>query len=136
MDKIQVSLTFHDGFHGELKAKNSVTKIGSEEGSIAPYDMMLGALGSCYYATFMDIVKKKRLVYDKVTIEISGVKREEIPTTLKNVDMIVTVYGATSEKGFEQTSKLAAKYCSVHETISKVADINLILKFNYGDVSQ
>lgn len=129
MRKIDVSLTFQNEFHGELKAKNAAVNIGLEEGTLAPYDMMLGALGSCYYSTFLDIAKKKHLVYDKVTIEISGVKREETPTTLKTVDMTVIIYGAVSENGFEQTATLAAKYCSVHETISKVADIKLTLQF-------
>lgn len=129
MSKIDVSLTFKNEFHGELKAKNTSVNIGLEEGTLAPYDMLLGALGSCYYSTFLDIAKKKRLFYDKVTIEISGVKREETPTTLKTADMTVTVYGADSKNGFEQTAALSAKYCSVYETISKVADIKLTLQF-------
>lgn len=96
---------------------------------MAPYDLMLGALGACYYSTFVGIADKMRLDYERAEITIHGVKREEVPTTLKTVDMVFTLYGAADQKGFERAANLAAKYCSVHETIAKVADIKLELKF-------
>ena len=91
--------------------------------------MMLGALGACYYATFLDIARKMRLQYTSATVDISGVKREEVPTTLQTVDMKVIIHGAADEKGFDRAAQLAAKYCSVHETIAKVATIKLDVSF-------
>lgn len=41
----------------------------------------------------------------------------------------MTIRGAQDEKGFDRASELAAKYCSVHETIVQVADIALELRF-------
>ena len=52
-----------------------------------PYDMLLGALGSCFYATFMSIVEKKKLTFDEVDLDISGRKRTEVPTTLEDVNI-------------------------------------------------
>ncbi|NLC33017.1 MAG: hypothetical protein GX781_06950 [Clostridiales bacterium] len=130
MSKVSVSIHFTNELDGVMQTKHSQVQIGQEEGQLVPYDMMLGALGACYYATFIDIAKKMRLEYQRATIDIHGIKREEIPTTLKEVSMIFTIFGAAEEKGFERASSLAAKYCSVHETISRVADIKIELKFS------
>lgn len=129
MQEISVSLSFGTEFKGSLRAGDRQLGIGRESGGFAPYELLLGALGSCYYANFVGIAQKMRLEYEGLDIAIHGVKRDEIPATLKTVDMALTVRGARSEKGFERASELAAKYCSVHETLAKVADIKLTLKF-------
>lgn len=129
MQEVKVSLRFGTELAGELLAEDRKLAVGRDAGGFAPYELMLGALGSCYYANFIGIAKKMRLEYEGVEIAIHGVKRDEIPTTLKTVDMVLTVRGARSEKGFARASELSAKYCSVHETIAKVADIQLTLRF-------
>ena len=129
MQEINVRLDFGRQFKGELIAKNGSAAIGKQESSLAPYDLMLGALGACYYSTFVDIADKMRLDYQRATIDIHGIKRDEVPTTLKEVSMTMTIQGTPDEKGFARAAELAAKYCSVHETISKVAKIQLDLKF-------
>jgi hypothetical protein len=53
MEEIDVKLRFGRAFKGELIAKKGSIPIGREEGNLAPYDMMLGALGACYYSTFV-----------------------------------------------------------------------------------
>lgn len=130
MAEITVGLEFGYEFEGTLKAAKTSAAIGSKEGELAPYDMLLGALGSCFYATFAGVAKKMRLEYQGVSIEIHGVKREEIPPTLTTVDMVLTIHGAQDEKGFDRAAELAGKYCSIHETISKVAQIRTELRFS------
>lgn len=129
MQEIDVRLSWERQFKGELTAKNGSAAIGQGEGALAPYDLMLGALGACYYSTFVDIADKMRLDYQSAAIDIHGVKRDEVPTTLKEVSMTLTIRGTPDEKGFARAAGLAAKYCSVHETISKVAHISLDVKF-------
>lgn len=130
MSETRVKLRFTREFEGWLEAENGSAAIGKHaEGKLRPYDLMLGALGACYYATFVGIADKMKLAYDRVEIDIHGVKREEVPTTLKTVDMVLKVAGAADSKGFERASDLAAKYCSVHETIAKVAEISLKVEF-------
>lgn len=129
MQEITVSLQFGTELDGTLRAGERQLTVGKERGGFSPYEMLLGALGSCYYSTFIGIARKMRLEYAGADIAIHGVKRDEIPTTLKTVDMVLTVRGARDEKGFDRASQLAAKHCSVHETISKVADIALSLRF-------
>jgi len=129
MSKQHVTLTFEQAFKGTLSAERGSVAIGIEENTLAPYDMFLGALGSCLYATFLEIINKKRLTFENVNIAIDGVKREEVPTTLKTVEVKFTVTGASKTKGFEQALKLATEYCSVYQTIAKVADMSYSIAF-------
>jgi putative redox protein len=128
MNEISVLLTFGNEFEGTLRAAHHEVPVGSgKDGALAPYDMMLGALGSCFYSTFTDIAKKMRLHYERAEVAIHGVKRAEVPTTLETVDMVFTVYDAADSRGFERATELAAKHCSEHETIAKVLAISLKL---------
>lgn len=130
MSEVSVAMSFSNEFEGTMSTKNTQVEIGRNQGQLLPYDMMLGALGACYYATFVDVAKKMRLQYQRAAIDMKGVKREEVPTILKEVTMTLTIFGAVDEKGFQRASAMAAKYCSVHETVSRVADINMVLKFS------
>ena len=121
MKKTSVRLEFTNDFVGTVHAEHGDIHINREGQAIMPYDMLLGALGSCFYSTFLDIARKMRLEYEKADIDIVGVKREETPTHLVTVDMLFTLYGAQDEKGFQRAADLAAKYCSIHETIKQVA---------------
>ena len=129
MAQINVGLEFGREFEGELKTARAGAAIGMGEGQLRPYDMLLGALGACYYSTFVDIAKKMRLEYEGASLEINGVKREEVPTTLSEVDMVFTIRGASDQKAFRRAGELAARYCSIHETVSKVAEIRLDIRF-------
>ncbi len=129
MAGINVHLDFGTSLEGTLTAARGTAPVGKTEGTLAPYDMLLGALGGCYYATFLDLAAKMRLEYAGATLDINGIKREEVPTTLKTVTMVFTIKGAKDQKGFARAAELAAKYCSVHETIKQVADITLETRF-------
>ncbi len=120
----EVTLKFTNEFSGELVAPKGIVKIGTEEGTVLPYDMLLGALGSCLYSTFLDIMNKKRVPYDRAEIHIVGEKRTEVPTTLKWVKVDFKIVNSEKEVGIEQAVKLATEYCSIYQTISHVADMS------------
>ena len=124
-----VKISFTNTFSGEMETPSGVLKIGSEEGTFKPYHLLFGALGSCFYHTFLTIVEKKRLTFEVANLEISGVKREVPPTTLETVGMKFTIKNASNFEKFQQAVELAAKYCSIHETISKVANIDIVTEF-------
>lgn len=129
-----VNMEFDYEFKGVLKAKRGTVDIGIVEGTIEPYDMVFGALGSCLYSTFLDIAVKKKIVYDGVRMKVSGEKRTEVPTTLKTVNVEVTVVNPEKEKGLDQAMKLATEYCSVYQTLSHVAEMTYSLEFEYTDI--
>lgn len=125
----QITLHFQDGFNGKLEAEHAQAAVGKSEDQLRPYDMLLAALGSCYYSTFLDIMQKKRIHYDRCEIHVDGERRDAIPPTLETCHLKVTIFGAASEKGFEQAATLAAKYCSIYQTISHVAEMSWSLNF-------
>ena len=97
--------------------------IGSRVGQFLPYDMLFGALSSCLYYTFSDVIEKKRLVVDEVEITVTGEKREETPTTLTWVKILVEIKSEADPVQLKKSVDLACKYCSIHETIKQVAEI-------------
>lgn len=130
MSETRIKMSFERAFRGQLQAQGASAAVGEKaDMKLSPYDLLLGALGGCFYHTFVDIADKKKLVYERAEIALHGVKREEVPTTLRTVTMDFTIFGAQDQKGFERTTELASKYCSVHETVSKVAEITINLKF-------
>lgn len=118
MLKVQTSYTPQGS---TLETDRAIVKIGPKEGEVFPYDMLLGALSACFYSTLHEILVKRKSEIPEIEIVVTGQKREKVPTTLEWVNMDITVYGKVAEDQFLRFVDLAAKYCSIHETISKVA---------------
>ena len=126
MDKIKTSYK-PQGY--TLETDRAIVKIGGNEGELFPYDMLLGALSSCFYYTLLEILEKRNEAVPGIEIVVSGEHREKVPTTLERVNMDITVFGKVDENKFLRFVDLAAKYCSIHQTISKVATITHEIHF-------
>lgn len=96
-----------------------------------PYEIILGGLGACLNYTFQDVLDKMRLTVGSVDYHITGEKREEIPTILKEVTVKVTVTGVDESKQakVEKAWQKATEYCSMYETLSRIATMNPTLIF-------
>lgn len=127
MDK--VNFKFENTFNGYMESPKGKVLIGDLENGQRPYNLLFGALGACYYHTFLEIANKKRLSFAGAEIEIDGVRRTEAPYTLANVFITITIKNADNEKQFFKTAELAAQHCSIHNTISEVANMSLEVKF-------
>lgn len=123
-----IKFVWENTFKGTMITPTGEIKLGMEEGSFKPYQLLFGALGSCFYHTFLTIVEKKRLAFSKASLEISGNKRETVPTTLEHCLMKLVVSGASNKEQIVKSAYLAAQNCSIHETISKVATIELVIE--------
>ena len=104
-----------------LENNRAILNLGSQEGEFFPYDLLLGSLSACFRATLYDILTKRKEIFPSMEIVVSGEKRKEVPTTLEWVRMDITVIGVANQEQFLRNVDLAAKYCSIHETLSKVA---------------
>ena len=124
-----IKMTFKEGFVGELSSPTSKIKIGKQENGIAPYNMIYGALGACFYATFLSISDKMRLTFSGAEIEITGTKRDQSPATLEQVYVKLVVHNPSHEEKLKKAAQLGAQHCSIYETISKVAQMNLEIIF-------
>lgn len=123
----KVKFEFGTDFNGYLEVANGRVEIGKD--AMSPYNLLFGALGSCLYYTFADVAKKKRLEFTGVSMEIDGTKRTTAPATLEHVQIKLIVKGASDEKQFIKTAEIASKWCSIHETISQVATIDMEVLF-------
>ncbi len=126
-----IKQTWDDEFKGVMETPTGKIILGEQKNGIYPYHMMFGALGSCFYATFLSIAKKKRLSFDKATVEVSGNKGtgKEV-NLLEKVVIKLVVTNPSNEKALAKSAEWGTKFCSIHETVSKVADIELIVEFN------
>ena len=124
-----IQMNYEQGFVGEMTSPTAHIKIGNQDNGAQPYHLLYGALGSCFYATFLSISQKMRLTFDRSTLEVSGSKRETPPTTLDYVKIDMVVYNPNDEEKIRKAAELGAKHCSIHETISKVATIELVVTF-------
>jgi putative redox protein len=129
MSILKVDLAFDYAFLGTLEKGPLKLPIGDSSGALLPYDMLLAALASCYYATFFEVVSKKRIAYQQVEISVTGEKRTTIPSTLAWATLSLKVHQASSEKGVLKAAELAAKYCSIYQTLSQVAEMKWDVEF-------
>ena len=112
-----------------LENERAIIGIGSEPGEFYPYDLLLGALSSCFYYTLYEILEKRKVEIPTIEVIVTGEKRKKVPTTLDWVNLEVIVTGEVNEKQFLRSVDLAGKYCSIHATISKVAKMSHVVKF-------
>ncbi len=96
----------------------------------APYDYLLGALSGCLFKTFEDIAVKMRVSWEHVSFDVQGEKRDEVPTTLKQVSIIVHATGVDNQKKFTKAFEAATRYCSIYQTISLVSEMHWSVDFS------
>ncbi|MFA5236087.1 MAG: OsmC family protein [Bacilli bacterium] len=129
MDTDTVVVKFDTHYVGTLESPTATVALGSQPNGAMPYHLLYGALASCFYSNFLSISKKKRLTFKDASITVSGIKREEMPATLKTVHIELAVTEPSNETGLRSAAELGIKYCSIHETIKQVAEITLDIKF-------
>ncbi|MGD9887035.1 MAG: OsmC family protein [Bacilli bacterium] len=126
-----IKMDFENTFVGTMIAPKGKVLIGAQEEGLRPYNLLFGALGACFYSTFLSIVEKKRLTFASASVEISGRHRDAQIATLEYVQIKITIRKPSDEKQFLRSVELGAKYCSIHETISKVAQMEEVVVFEY-----
>jgi len=129
----KIKIEFQNGFSGRA-SNESGAELQVSPDNWRPYELLFTALASCMYATFLDVINKKKLDYDTVTISIDGEKIDDVPSFLKTADIVFTISGAEKDNEkiaarFEKSLGLAEKYCSIYNTLTKIADLNATLVF-------
>lgn len=122
----EVTLHFDQGFNGQSTGERATLLINEQGSGFVPYELLYSALGSCVHATFLGIAEKMRVQFDSMDYHITGIKREEIPTFLIECTITVTVKGASDQAKFEKAFTLGTEYCSIFNTLKKVADMKVI----------
>jgi len=117
--------------HGIVESKNGTTTVSFEGKSFSPYELFLGGYASCLHSTFKSIADKKRVYFEGVTYDVTGTKREEIPTLLKELVTIITFTGVEKEKekAIIKSMTLAERYCSISAMINMIAEMKYEIVF-------
>lgn len=113
--------------HYQASAPSSPVKVnidgseamGGKELGVRPMELVLMALGSCSVFDLVSILEKQRQDVEDVRIEVSGNRRDEVPTIFTDIHIKFFVAGndiniAKAEKAAELAVK---KYCSVHDML-------------------
>lgn len=124
---VEATLHFDQGFVGSASGERASLPLNMEAVGFQPYELLYSALGSCVHATFLGIAEKMRVTYDRVDYHITGIKREEIPTFLVECTMTISVKGASDPAKFDKAFDLGTQYCSVFNTLAKVAQMKVII---------
>jgi len=103
--------------------------LGHEASTFAPYELLLGGLSYCLFRTFEDIAAKMQLAYEGVDMHVDGEKREEKVATLEFCKVSLRAKGVTDQEKFKKAFDIATRYCSVYNTISKVATMSWSVEF-------
>ncbi|MDD3823661.1 MAG: OsmC family protein [Sphaerochaetaceae bacterium] len=103
--------------------------LGEQAHEFAPYELLLGALSYCLFSTFVSIAQKMQLEYTGVDLDVNGVKRDEKVATLETCDITVTAKGVTDQGKFNKAFEIATRYCSIFQTLSKVATMRWTTTF-------
>ncbi len=117
--------------HGIIESQNGSTTVSFEGKGFSPYELFLGGYVSCLHSTFKSIADKKRISFEGVTYDVTGIKREEVPTLLKVLTTIITFTGVPKEKekGIEKSMRLAERYCSISAMINMIAEMKYEIIF-------
>ncbi|QWC00399.1 OsmC family protein [Mycoplasmatota bacterium] len=116
-------------FKGEIIAPSGKANLGLADDGLQPYNLLFGALGSCFYATFLSVAKKMRLTFDDASVEVSGFKSDPEMKVLDNVEMTLEIKNPSDKDRLTKAAKLGTQYCSIHEMVSKSAKIKLNVEF-------
>ncbi len=127
-----VNVSFNNKHEGSLKVEKYETKLSYFGDGMAPYELFLGGFASCLHATFIGIMKKRKLSFEDVSYDVTGHKREEVPTILNKVVTKIVITGAleAKQKAIIKSMEQAEKYCSISETIKQLgAEMILNIEF-------
>ena len=92
-----------------------------------PYEYLLGALSGCFYRTLVSFERKGS--WEKLEIAVTGIKRETVPTTLEKTILDITVFNANVKDEFADLARMASEACSIFQTISKVSEMKINIKY-------
>jgi len=125
----RVVLKWDMDYKGELFSPTGTAPLGDQDDGLYPYQLFFGAIGSCFYATFLSIALKMRLEFESAKIEITGSRDSEKSKIIEVVDMIFTIKNPSDKEKLQKAAELGTKYCSIHELVSRSAKVNLIVEF-------
>lgn len=111
--------------------ENYFTKDGKrypyEEG-MGPYEYLMGALSGCFASTLRDEMEEEGVSFSRIELHTWGIKRDAMPSTLKETHIEITVVSQCSRKSIEHCVIKAQEHCSMYQTVKCVSDMHVDLE--------
>lgn len=128
----KVTVHFDENHEGVLHSENHDTLLSYRGNGFSPYELLLGGYASCLHATFLGIIKKRRITVTNVSYDIEGFKRDEVPTILNKVITTIRVEGAdeTKYEAIKKSMAQAETYCSISDMIKRL-DAEMIVNIEF-----
>ena len=98
-----------------------------EEG-IGAYEYLMGALSGCFTSTLKDILQEMNIQTQSIDLHTYGVKRESIPSTLKDTYIDITIRAVNRKRDEENIRKAVIRTqenCSMYQTIKCVSAMHV-----------
>jgi putative redox protein len=105
-----------NGYSFEIGASKS---IGGDESGMRPMQLVLAALGSCAGIDAINIMKKSRVEFTKLDVEIAGQRKDATPAPFTHVHLKFLVHGQAADlnKCEKAVAMSIEKYCSVSASL-------------------
>ncbi|MCF6359419.1 MAG: OsmC family protein [Cyclobacteriaceae bacterium] len=93
--------------------------------SLAPIEIMLASIAGCAAVDIVSMLKKKRKTFVDLTVETTGVRRDEHPRGLTHITSKYTLISPdTNLATFEKVAIMAThKYCSAAASVKAEIEI-------------
>ena len=128
-NKVNVAWTGEMAFEAEVNDFKIILdadeKVGGKNSGPRPKALSLVSLGGCTGMDVVSILKKMRVAFDDLNIEVTGELTEEHPKYYHKIHVIYTFKGkdlplAKLEKAVNLSQE---RYCGVNAMLSKAADV-------------
>jgi putative redox protein len=84
-----------------------------------PTELVLAAIAGCTALDVIDILTKKRQVFDTYSVEVSGAQREKAPNIFTDITVVHVVEGNVETAAVARSIELSAtKYCTVSNQVA------------------
>ena len=131
--KMEFLATTGSGHNLTLDAREAV---GGENHGPRPAELVLVALAGCTAMDVVSILRKMRIDFTRVDLEVSGKEAEEHPKVFTKIDVLYKVEGTdVPPEKLERAIVLSRdRYCVVSNLIKTRAAINYAYQINSGPV--
>ena len=131
---MQVKVKWAKGmkFIAETESKHSVvmdadSEFGGENSGPRPIHLLLGVLGGCTGMDVVSILRKMRVDFDSLEIEVNGERSGEHPMVFTQIELKYVVSGddIPEDKFLKAVQLSHNRYCSVSAMLGKTADFTM-----------
>ncbi len=134
---MKIQLRGTPDFHFEAKSpENDYTfsigaskSIGGDESGFRPMQVLLASLGGCSGIDVVNILKKSRVEFDSIDIEINGDRKpDSTPSPFTHIRLLFRVHGKNVDKTkVEKAVSLSVgKYCSAITSLDPAITIETV----------